>query len=115
MNKVILTVIAALLIGLSSCTPSENTIVMKKVYQNRDIAGMGMLKDLTVEEPKKVLNFSFQVSHTFFNPMFEKEMRVTKVYRFDRHLDSILEITDVSTEMKSAGEWVAINNPFKRK
>lgn len=114
MRKIIL---LSLLI-LSSCNsnqtvkPDESNLlsqVEKKIYQNVDVAGMGMLENLIIESVEQIDSVTFQAAHSFMNPMLEREMRITNKYTLTIGLDSIINKEDVKMEMKSEGEWVDFN------
>lgn len=110
MTKSILTIVAALLIGLSACTDknTSNHLVEKRIIQKIEVAGMGMLENLNIESIEKINDSTFKGIHTFTNPIFKKDVRVTKIYYFTPELDSITGDDKVTTEMKSEGEWVAM-------
>ena len=65
-----------------------------------------MLKDIKIESIEKLNDSTYKGVHSFSNPMFDKEVRVTKNYSFTSDLDSITKSESIKTEMKSEGEWV---------
>ena len=71
---------------------------------------MGMLENLEVFDVEAKGDSVFQATHTFLNTMFGKELKITRVYTLNAGLDSVVSKTDVSTFMKSEGEWV--KSPF---
>ena len=84
--------------------PLDN--IEKRIYQNVDVAGFGLIEDLAIESINRLDSVTFEASHTFTNPMMEREMRITNKYTFSSDLDSIINKEDVKTEIKSEGEWV---------
>jgi hypothetical protein len=95
-------------LGLFSCggESDEDSLVRKRIIQKIETNAMGMIKDVNLEKLEKVNDSTFKGSHSFFNPMVDKEVRVTRNYIFTSDLDSIVNDVDVKTEMKSEGEWV---------
>jgi hypothetical protein len=81
-------------------------MVTKRIIQKIESDGMGMIKDLKIEIVEKLNDTTFKGVHSFNNPMFDKEVRVTRNYTFTTDLDSITNKKDIKTEMKSEGEWV---------
>lgn len=104
-------ILSALLIicFLSSCGNNESnrdSLVKKRIVQKIETDGMGMIKDLKIVTVEKFNDSTYKGVHSFTNPMFDKEVRVTRNYTFTADLDSITKKEDVKTEMKSEGEWV---------
>ena len=89
-----------------SCSTSSGSGVdyEKRIYQHIDMRGMGMLKDIEVQSVEKKSETLVKGVHTFFNPMFEREMRVTNEYTFEG--DSIVSFNSIKSEIKSQDEWV---------
>lgn len=105
MKKTILTIAIALLIGLSACTESITNIVKKRIIQSIEVSGMGMLENLEIESIEKISDSTYKGVHTFFNPVFKTDVRVTNVYTFRN--DSIInKESGAKTQMLSEGEWV---------
>jgi hypothetical protein len=95
-----------------SCTENEDTgdaLARKRIIQKIDVAAMGMLKEFEIESFERVDDTTYLATHTFLNPLIDKEMRVTRNYIFTPDLDSIVNTIDVKSEMKSEGEWVKMN------
>ena len=65
-----------------------------------------MLKDLKIETVEKVNDSTYKAIHTFTNPMFNKEIRLTRNYIFTADLDSIKSKVEIKSEMKSKDEWI---------
>ncbi|QDP47325.1 MAG: hypothetical protein Unbinned4388contig1000_44 [Prokaryotic dsDNA virus sp.] len=104
-------VVFALVIGfgLVSCGNNESNrdaLVRKRIIQKIEMDGMGMLKDLKIESVNKLNDSTYKGVHSFSNPIFNKEIRVTRNYTFTADLDSITKKEGVKTEVKSEGEWV---------
>ena len=108
-----------LAIILASCgtasSPSTSgddpvALATKRIKQRIDVDGMGMLENLEVFDVEAKGDSVFQATHTFLNTMFGKELKITRVYTLNAGLDSVVAKTDVSTFMKSEGEWV--KSPF---
>ncbi len=94
---------------LSACNggkPEGDALVKKRITQKIESDAMGMIKDLKIESIEKLTNSTYKGVHSFSNPMFKKQMRVTRKYTFTENLDSIIEKEDLKIEMKSEGEWV---------
>ena len=92
---------------LSSCDePNPNKAFEKKIYQKIDASGMGMLKDLKIQDVEKVNDTTYKATHTFTNPILNREMRITKNYFFSLDGETINGNEEISIEMKSQGEWV---------
>lgn len=111
MKKIIL--LSALILSGCNSNNSNNVVeenpldnIEKRIYQNVDAAGFGLLEDLVIESIYRLDSVTFEASHTFTNPMMEREMRITNKYTFTSDLDSIINKEDVKTEMKSEEEWV---------
>jgi PBP1b-binding outer membrane lipoprotein LpoB len=111
MKKIIL--LSALILSGCNSNNSNNVVdenpldnVEKRIYQNVDAAALGLIDDLVIESVSQLDSVTFQASHTFTNPMMEREMRITNKYTFTSDLDSIINKEDVKTEMKSEEEWV---------
>jgi len=97
----------ALLFLLFSCGEANpNAEFEKKIYQKIDVAGMGMLEDLKIQSVEKVNDTTYKATHTFTNPMLDKEMRISRSYFFTLDGSSIIDYEDITVEMKSQGEWV---------
>lgn len=97
----------ALLFLLFSCGEANpNAEFEKKIYQKIEVDGMGMLKDLKIQSVEKVNDTTYKATHTFINPMIEKEMRISRNYFFTQDGSSISDKEDLNVEMKSQGEWV---------
>jgi len=95
---------------LSSCEePNPNAEFEKKIFQYIDVNGMGMLEDLKIQDIEKVNDTTFKATHTFTNPLFNKEMRITRNYFFSEDGSSVNDYEEISTEMKSKGEWIKSN------
>jgi hypothetical protein len=95
--------------SLGSCGSNESkedSMVRKRIIQNIETDGLGMLKDLKIESVDKLNDSTFKGVHSFSNPMIDKEIRLTRNYTFTADLDSITKKIDLKTEMKSEGEWV---------
>ena len=98
-------------ITLFSCTQQSesdrnNNLVEKRIKQKIEADGLGMIKINTFSLDKKINDSVFQATHSFNNPMIEKEMNIVKHYTFNTSLDSIVSDEDISTQMMSEGEWV---------
>jgi len=78
----------------------------KKIFQKIDVDGMGMLEDLKIQSVEKVNDTTYKATHTFTNPMLDKEMRISRSYFFTLDGSSIIDYEDITVEMKSQGEWV---------
>ena len=109
MKKFILLFIGLAVISCGGTDSSPLKNIEKKIYQNIDASGFGMLENLTItsveagDSPE-----TFMATHTFTNPITKKEMRITRNYVFNTSKDSILSKEDILVEMKSAGEWVNV-------
>ncbi len=104
-----------LVLILSGCNSNNSNNVVdqnpldnieKRIFQNVDAAGLGLLEDLVIESIYRLDSVTFEASHTFTNPMMEREMRITNKYTFTSDLDSIINKEDVKAEIKSQGEWI---------
>lgn len=96
---------------LISCSKTKlegESLVRKRITQKIESNGMGMITDLKIESIKKLNDSTYQGIHNFFNEMFKKEVRVTRIYSFTINLDSIIKSKNVQTEMKSENEWVKV-------
>ncbi len=106
-NKLLLAIFVGFL--LVSCTgkkPNSDSLVKKRIIQKIEINARGLIKELKIESIDTVNDSTFKGVHTFFNPIFDKSIRVTENYFFTTDLDSIKSEEHLKTEMKSAGEWV---------
>ena len=89
---------------------SQNiSLVEKRIIQETDISGMGMLKNIQVDSLQKLNETTFVCRVSFFNPVIDNDVRFTKIYSFTNDLDSILTEETAISEMKSMGEWVKMN------
>ncbi|MBL7148561.1 MAG: hypothetical protein ISS80_00635 [Candidatus Cloacimonetes bacterium] len=107
-NKLLLLAIIVVFL-ICSCTDKKSdsySLVKKRITQKIEINAMGMINDLKIESIETVNDSTFKGVHTFFNPIFDKSIRVTENYFFTTDLDSIKSTEDLKTEMKSQGEWV---------
>ena len=101
--------VVVLVFSLYSCGGNESnseSLVKKRIIQKIESDGMGVIKDLKIESVEKLNDTIFKGVHSFTNPMFDKEVRITRNYTFTTDLDSITNKIDIKTEMKSEGEWV---------
>ncbi len=95
--------------GAVSCSGNKlegDSLVRKRIIQKIDTDGMGMLKDIEIEKIEKINDSTYKGVHSFYNPMFDKDIRLTREYTFTADLDSITKKEDIKSEMKSEGEWV---------
>lgn len=95
--------------AFASCSNEKsdsNSLVKKRIIQKIETDAMGMIKDLKIVNIEKLNDTTFRGIHTFSNPMFNKEVRITRNYIFTIDLDSITKKEDIKTEMKSEGKWV---------
>ena len=102
-------------VGLSSCglnDSSEDALVKKRIIQKVEVEGMGMLKDVKMESVEKLDELTYKGVHSFYNPLFDKEIRVTRIYLFSEDLQNITKKENVKIEMKSEGEWVKADFNF---
>lgn len=104
--------ILALSLAITSCLNGKSdkeSLVKKRITQKIEADGMGMIKDVKIEAIKKVNDSTYNGIHTFKNPVFNKEVRITRDYIFTIDLDSIVRKKDIKSEMKSEGEWVKMD------
>ena len=104
-------VIKALVLGLilSSCnsSSSNDTLVERRIIQQIESDAWGMnIPNLKIESIEQVNDSTFKGVHSFSNPMFDRDVRVTRNYFFTADLDSITNKEELKTEIKSEGEWV---------
>ena len=96
-------------LGDSSSTTSDNPLIeqaTKRIRQDIDAKGMGMLKDFKVYDVEQLNDSMFRATREFTNPMIEKEIKITADYTFDSELNTIINSETVKSYMKSEGEWV---------
>lgn len=108
MKKITKILMLAFLFTAISCgnQNSEESLVKKRIVQKIETDGMGMLKNLKIESVEKLNDSTYKGVHSFTNPMFDNEVRLTRNYIFTTNLDSITKMEGKKTEMKSEGEWV---------
>jgi len=101
-------VVSFILVGCGSQSPEDanTSLAKKRIIQKIETAGMGMIDDIKIESITKINDTTYKAAHSFTNPMFSKEIRITKEYYFTKDLESITGDKDVKAEMKSEGEWV---------
>lgn len=112
MKKVLLGLIFGLTIvscGGDKKSIDKTDLVEKRIIQKVEIDGMGMLENVTVEKVDKINDSTFNGLYSFFNPVFKKDIRITKRFDFTADLDSIKDTETIKTEMKSEGEWIEKN------
>jgi len=71
---------------------------------------MGMITDFKVYDVEQVNDSIFRATREFYNPMFEKEIKITEEYTFDSELNTIVESESIKSFMMSEGEWVEVGN-----
>ena len=109
MNIKLIIIALVISFSLTSCGSNElngDDLAKKRIIQKVEANGMGMIKDLEIKSVEKVNDSTYKGVHSLFNPMADKEVRVTRNYFFTNDLDSIIEKEDLKIEMKSEGEWV---------
>lgn len=101
-----------LAIVMASCGSSTTSgddpvaIATKRIKQQIDVRGMGMLENIEVFDVKAKGDSVFEATHTFMNTMFGKEVKLTAVWTLNAGLDSVITDETIATFMKSEGEWV---------
>lgn len=93
----------------TTSTAKSNPIDLatKRIKQRIDADGMGMLQNVEVVEVEQQNDSTFKATHTFLNPVMNKEVKLTRVYTLNVGLDSVLNKEDVGNMyLKSEGEWI---------
>jgi len=100
----LLPVIFLLFTYCGSTSESRDSLAIKRIRQKID-ANAGLIKNLSVVI-SAIDDSTYNGVQYFYDPMVEKEMRITKIYHFTADLDSIVRVEEVKSEMKSEGGWV---------
>lgn len=86
-----------ILIACSTGQTDTNAQIERKIFQRIDVDGMGMLKDIKIVSIDQEDDSTYQATHTFTNPLFDREMRITSTYYFTSDKDSIKNTVTVKT------------------
>ena len=82
-------------------------LATKRIIQRIDADGMGMLTNLEVFDVEQQDDSTFKATHTFLNPLVDRELKITRLYTLNAGLDSVVSKVNLGkTQMKSEGEWI---------
>lgn len=86
---------------------SKEALAEKRIKQRIETASYGMIKDFEIDSIKKINDTTFFARHEFFNPIIDKQIRISRKYILDKNLDSVARYEEVKNEMLSEGDWVS--------
>lgn len=106
-TKIIIILWALIFLSCENGINSKEALAEKRIKQRIESAYYGMIKDFKIDSLKKINDTTYFARHEFFNPMVDKQIRISRKYILDTNLDSVVRYEEVKNEMLSEGDWVS--------
>ncbi|MDA9019040.1 hypothetical protein N9233_01360 [Flavobacteriales bacterium] len=103
----------ALLVTACKAEPTPSNVVFldsvgEAIKYRIDADGLGMLQKIEVIHVKQRTDSTFKATHTFWNPMTEEEVKLSREYTMNSNLDSVVSKEEISSSfIKRDGTWIA--------
>ena len=103
----------ALLVTACKADPTPSNVVFidgiaEGIKHRIEADGLGMLQKIEVTNVEQKTDSTFKATHTFWNPMIEEEVKLTREYTMNSNLDSVVSKAEISSSfIKYDGKWIA--------
>ena len=108
MNLRLTTLLLVLGFLIASCSSKseEELLVEKTVLAKIEKDGEGLLQNVEIQSLEKKDKSIYVGVHSFLNPMFDAQVRVTNEYTFSSDFKTVIESKSIKTEKKTDKGWV---------